>query len=135
MEICTERKIWRLERQSLLLKEGTIMDRYWRRRFAQKKLSKLSKFYDKKVSKRSWSKMCELKNQMLLQKRLNDLVPIKLSFITNSNICYFVIKNEFAIEFKFETFTHVQMGWFYFKIEIKNNIDVARTLCEDKKMW
>ena len=70
--------------------------------------------------------MYELKNQMLLQEKLNDLVPIQFSFITNSKIFYFVIKNDFAIEFKFETFTHVQMCWFYFKIEIKNNIDVSR---------
>ena len=45
----------------------------------------------------------------------------------------FIIKNDFAIEFKFETFTHVQMGCSYFKIEIKNKMDVARTLHGDKK--
>ena len=74
----------------------------------KKILGKLSKFDDNKVSKRSWSKMCELKYQLLLQDKLNDLVPIKFSFIPNSNFCCFVIKNEFTIEFKFETLTHVK---------------------------
>ena len=32
----------------------------------KKILSKLSEFDDNKVSKRSWSKMCELKDQLLL---------------------------------------------------------------------